>query len=34
MELKVDIGPWRQTVEFSAIAAAVEFFGSRPAKWN
>ena len=26
MELKVDIRPWRQTVEFSAVAAAVKFF--------
>ena len=34
MQLKVDIGPWRQTVVFSAVAAAVKFFGSRPAKMN
>ena len=42
-QLKVDIGPCRQIVEFSAIgaeswgstvAAAVKFFGSRPAKIN
>ena len=34
IELKVDIGPWRQRVEFSIVAAAVKFFGSRPAKVN
>ena len=34
MELKADIGPWRQIVEFSAVAAAVKFFWSRPSKMN
>ena len=34
MELKVDIGLWKQTVEFSTIAAAVKFCGSRPANMN
>ena len=34
MELKVDIGPWRQTVEYSAVAAAVKFVRSRPVKMN
>ena len=34
MQLKVDIGPWRQIVEFSAVAAVVKFFGFRPAKMN
>ena len=34
MELKVDNGPWRQRVEFSTVAAAVRFFGSRLAKMN
>ena len=34
MDLKVDIGPWRQTVEFSIVALAVKFFGSRPARMN
>ena len=28
MNLKVDIGPWRQTVEFSVVAAAIKLFGS------
>ena len=26
MELKVDIGPWRQTVVFSTVAVAIKFF--------
>ena len=39
----VEIGPWRQKVEFlplrhrfkfSTIAAVVKFFGSRPAEMN
>ena len=34
MVLKVDIGPWMHTFEFSGVAAAVKFFGSRPAKMN
>ena len=33
-ELKVDIGPLGQKVEFSIVAAAVKFFGSRPVKIN
>ena len=33
MELNVDIGPWRQTFEFSAVAAAAKVFRV-PAKMN
>ena len=43
-QFEVEIGPWRQTVEFSAIGAlsweiwavedVVEFFGSLPAEMN
>ena len=30
-----EIGPWKQRVEFSTVeAAAVKFFGSRPAEMN